>query len=193
MLQIVLVRPGATDYDQQGRIQGSLDIPLNAQGETEVARLAGELKPLGISALYCCECQAARQTADTLGRDLGVKVKKFDRVRNLNHGLWQGMLIDEVKRKHPRVYRQWQDQPECVCPPGGEMLGDARERVQTALAKLLKRHRDGTIAVVAPEPLASLVRSRLGHTEVGDLWRAAADHGTWELISVEPQHAAHSH
>lgn len=27
MVQIVLIRPGSTDYDEQGRIQGTLDIP----------------------------------------------------------------------------------------------------------------------------------------------------------------------
>ena len=27
MVQIVLIRPGSTDYDQQGRIQGTLDVP----------------------------------------------------------------------------------------------------------------------------------------------------------------------
>ena len=29
MLRIVLIRPGATDYDCEERIQGALDIPLN--------------------------------------------------------------------------------------------------------------------------------------------------------------------
>ena len=37
MVQIVLIRPGSTDYDEQGRIQGTLDIPLNEQGTREVA------------------------------------------------------------------------------------------------------------------------------------------------------------
>ena len=36
MVQIVLIRPGSTDYDEQGRIQGTLDIPLNDQGADEV-------------------------------------------------------------------------------------------------------------------------------------------------------------
>ena len=40
----------------------------------------------------------------------------------MNHGLWQGMIIDEVKRKQPKVYKQWQEHPENVCPPEGEML-----------------------------------------------------------------------
>ena len=37
MVQIALVRPGSTDYDIQGRIQGNLDIPLNEMGRKQAA------------------------------------------------------------------------------------------------------------------------------------------------------------
>jgi probable phosphoglycerate mutase len=113
-------------------------------------------------------------------------------LRNLDHGLWQGLLVEEVKRKQPKVYRQWQEQPESVCPPGGEMVADAQERVRTALTKILKKHKEGTVGLVVPEPLASLVRAYLEQGEVGDLWQAGARHGTWEVIEVEPRSLAHS-
>ena len=44
MLRIVLIRPGATDYDCEERIQGALDIPLNRQGLMEVARTVDQLR-----------------------------------------------------------------------------------------------------------------------------------------------------
>ena len=37
MLKIIVIRPGATDYVDQGRIQGTLDVPLNEHGKGEVA------------------------------------------------------------------------------------------------------------------------------------------------------------
>ena len=53
MLQIVLIRPGSTDYDVQGRIQGSLDIPLSEQGLAEAAAVAEQLRGKGLEvALY---------------------------------------------------------------------------------------------------------------------------------------------
>ena len=48
MLSVILIRPGSTDYDEQGRIQGTLDVPLNEQGGVEVARVADELRERGI-------------------------------------------------------------------------------------------------------------------------------------------------
>jgi broad specificity phosphatase PhoE len=186
MLNIVLIHPGSTDYDQQERIQGTLDIPLNEQGNSEVARLVDELKDKGIETVYSSPCEHAKQTADAVAKGLGVKPKKMDRLKNLDHGLWQGMRVNEVQKKQPKVYRQWQEQPEIVCPPQGEMLGDAEERVRAAMTRLLKRHKEGTIAIVVPEPLLSLVRRFIKHDKLGNLWKAANGHGQWEAIPVEP-------
>jgi broad specificity phosphatase PhoE len=87
------------------------------------------------------------------------------------------------------VYRQWQEQPELICPPEGEMLGDADERVRVSLTKLLKRHREGTIALVVPEPLLSLARRFVTHGELGDLWKAPNGHGRIEVLTVAPEEA----
>lgn len=192
MLEIVLIRPGSTDYDTNGRIQGTLDMPLNAAGNSEVAREIEQLRDRNLEAIYCATCQPALQTAGAIAAALDVPLKKLDNMRNLNHGLWQGMLVDEVKRKHPRVYRQWQEQPELICPPEGETLGEARGRISLALKKLFKKHKRGVIGLVAPEPLASIVRYELGSGEIGDLWKAGNKHGSWESVGVEPQTLVHT-
>jgi probable phosphoglycerate mutase len=186
MVQIALIRPGCTDYDQQNRIQGRLDVPLNAQGSGEVARMIEGLRNVKLDALYSSDSQPSLQTAETIADALGLKFKKLDRMENLNYGLWQGMLVDEVRVKQPKVYRQWQEMPEKLCPPEGEMLGDAEERVRGALAKLLKRHKEGVIGLVVPEPLATLVRRCFSHAELGDLWKAIAEHGHWETLEMVP-------
>ena len=111
-------------------------------------------------------------------------------MQNLNHGLWQGMCIDEVKRRQPTVYRQWQDQPGSVRPPEGETLAEATERVDRVVEKLLKRHREGVIAIVLPEPLASLLKVRLHQGKLGDLWQATASHGNWELLEITPENVS---
>lgn len=192
MVRILLVRPGATDYLQQGRIQGVLEVPLSEEGAHEATRLSEELAGMNLDALYSSDSEHALQTAEAIAKTLGVKLKPLDSLRNLDHGLWQGMLVEEVKRKQPKVYRQWQEQPESVCPPGGEMVCNARCRVRSALTKLLKKHKGGTVGLVVPEPLASLVRAYLAQSEVGDLWRAGGQHGTWEILEVEPRSLAHT-
>src|SRR5262249_10940615 len=74
-------------------------------------------------------------------------------------GLWQGLHTEELQRRHPRVFRQWRDEPLTVCPPGGERIGDAYSRVVAGLAWLRRRHpsRLASIAVVVPPLIAALI------------------------------------
>jgi probable phosphoglycerate mutase len=183
MVQILLIRPGTTEYDQQGRVQGTLDIPLCEDGRQEVEKMVEELRGKQIDAIYASPCQSAGQTAEAIATAFDVETKTIDKLQNLDQGLWQGMLVSEVKTKQPKVYRQWQEQPETVCPPQGETLVAAEQRVQAAMAKLLKKHRDDSlVAIVAPEPLASVIRHALGQEEWGDLWQCSKCCARWQVI-----------
>lgn len=186
MLRIILARPGSTEYDEQRRIQGTLSIPLSEQGAQQVAEIVLALSDSKIEAVYSSPCRSAEETAEAIGEAAGVKVKLLEKLKNLNHGLWEGKLIEEVRQKQPKVYRQWQEHPETVCPPDGEMLESARDRVHSALSRILKKHKNGTIALVAPEPLASLIGCYLSGDVLGDLWKVDCECGSWESIDVEP-------
>lgn len=185
MLTILLIRPGTTDFDEQGRIKGTLDIPLNEQGAEQVAQTVVELSSQDIDAIYLSPCQCCEQTAAALGQGRDVKVKQLNKLKNLDHGLWHGKRIAEVKRQQPKVYRQWQEHPETVCPPQGESLATVQQRVHEALAKVQKKHKDGVVALIVPEPLTSVVRSVLKETALDDLWKAECDTGGWEAFQLQ--------
>lgn len=184
MIKVILIHPGATEYDEQHRIQGTLGIPLSPEGREEVRQSMVSLATAGMEVIYTAPCMAATETAEMIGEALDLKVKVLDKLQNLNLGLWQGMLVDDVRTKQPKVYRQWQDHPDNICPPEGEMLDSARQRIEKSLEKLVRKHKSDIIGLVVPEPLASLARAYFSETtdQVGDLWKPAAT-GTWELIS----------
>jgi broad specificity phosphatase PhoE len=186
MVQILLIRPGATDFDLQGRVQGTLEIPLSEQGRQGVETLLPEVLAHRPTALYASPSQAAIETAEQFAAALGLKAKTVDKLRNLNQGLWQGMLIDDIRTKQPTVYRQWQDQPENLRPPEGEMLSEASERIEAVLNKLLRKHRYGTIAIVVPEPLATIMQCLIQGTEHGDLWKSASRCATCQVLDIRP-------
>jgi broad specificity phosphatase PhoE len=189
MVQILVVQAGSTEFDEQGRIKGTLDIPLSDAGRGQVGKLIGELHDTRIDQIYASPCRSAWQTAELLAADHGLKAKSVNELQNLDHGLWHGKLIDEVRLSQPKVFRQLQDHPETVCPPQGEAVGAALERVRSLVARLMRKHRRGTIALVVPEPLTSLVSSILG-TELGDLWKAECQCGGWRKIDVQPEKVA---
>jgi len=185
MLNILLIRAGSTEYASQGRVQGTLDVPLSEEGRRQAEMAAGQLRDQPVEALYCGSCRAAQQTAEIIGQELDLKPRTNDKLHNLDHGLWQGMLVEEVKAKQPKVYRQWQEHPETVCPPEGETLQHAQARLQAILARIRKKYKSGTIAVVLIDPLASLCRNILLRDELGDLWQGSGHpRQLWESIEV---------
>ena len=184
MLKIYLVRPGSTEFDEQGRIKGCLDIPLSNLGEEQVAKTAGEMEDFEVSRIYCSPCQSAKQTAKILSKDGAIKVKVMDQLRNLDHGLWHGKLIEELKATQPKTFRQFADNPESTCPPQGETLHSAKIRAVKCLNRIIKKNRDDQIILVIPDPLATIVRAVLECEELGDLWKSECETCGWELIDV---------
>ncbi len=167
---LVVIRSASTDYELQGRVRGSLDIPPSAEGLSGVEAIANRLAAAAPEAIYSAPTACALETARIIGSRFGVVPKKLDRLANIDLGLWQGKLVDEIRRLQPTVHRQWQDDPWGIAPPEGEFLEEALERVEEALDRIAKRHPRGRVAVVVPFPLDSLIRWLVAREPLDDLW-----------------------
>jgi probable phosphoglycerate mutase len=167
---LIVVRSGPTEYDLQGRIRGTLDVPLSATGLAAAEEAARTFSAQPPEAIFTSPDAAARETAQVIARACGLKARQLPLLGNLDQGLWQGMLVDEIRCKQPRLYRQWQDNPWAVAPPEGELLEEACLRVEQALEQLLRRHPRGRVAVVVPQPLDRVVRWLVSGESMGDLW-----------------------
>lgn len=159
MSTVVLVRPGCTDFDEQKRIQGSLELPLNDRGQDQLAKVIDAIRNQPVEAVVTGPCDPCRSTAEAVARALDVTIKEKKELCNLDQGLWQGLCVDEIRKKFPKVFKQWKESPETVCPPEGETVTLAIERMIGALKKPLKKY--NCFVVVASEPLASLVSCTL--------------------------------
>jgi probable phosphoglycerate mutase len=154
-----VIRPGETDFDVQDRLQGALNIPLNERGQAQVEDVVVSLRGSDLDVIYASPTEPALSTARRIAEELDLPLKVLDRLANLDLGLWQGLSRAEIRQKQPRVFKHWEDSPESVCPPQGEDGTELISRVQRALAKLNRR--GGSYAIVASEPLATLVTSVL--------------------------------
>ena len=167
---LLVIRSGASDYDRLGRIRGTLDMPLSSDGLAEAAAAAAALATEPPDAIYSSGDACAVETAGVIARATGLRVRSLADFHNLDLGLWQGTLVEDIRRKQPRLARQWEENPWNVIPPDGEPLEDACARVEAGLERLLKRHRHGRIALVVPTPLDRLVRWVVAGSALGDLW-----------------------
>jgi len=185
---LILIRSGPTEYEIQGRIRGTLDIPLAPAGTAVAEQAAALIAAPAVSAdmlaaagagtpavprpvaLVSAPDVASVETARIVGRILGLRSRANDALANLDQGLWQGMLVDDLRTKQPRLYRQWQDNPWSIAPPEGESLDEASARVEQVLEGIGRRHRGGSVVVVVPPPLDRLVRWIVAGEALGDLW-----------------------
>lgn len=185
MSTVVLVRPGCTDFDEQKRIQGSLELPLNDRGQCQLTKVIDAIRDQPVEAVVTGPCEPCRSTAEAVASALDVTMKEKKELCNLDQGLWQGLCVDEIRKKFPRVFKQWEEAPETVCPPEGETVAVAVERMISALKKPLKKY--DCFVVVASEPLASLVSCTLrGATpeDIGDSMFGCCDDQLVEIIQT---------
>ncbi len=184
---LIVIRSGATDYDLQGRIRGTLGIPLAAEGAAAASRAGLKLAEAPPAAIYASEDESAEETARIIGVACDRKPKSISGLGNIDMGLWQGRLIDEIRDTQPRLHRQWQDHPWSVEPPEGELLDDVCGRVEEVLEKLFLRHPSGIIAVVVPRPLDAVVAWLVSGRPMGDLWDFERTLDLAETIPVAAQ------
>jgi probable phosphoglycerate mutase len=185
MLEVLVIRPGSTTFDEVGRIKGSLDIPLSPQGIEQAERLSVMLQTIKMDCLLVAPCASAQSTAEAIGERNFCKQKTMDWLANLNHGLWQGKSLAEVKRLQPSFYRDFQEDPAHVCPPGGETVQEAIDRIFVPLQKLLRKYDGGRIGILVPEPLASIVQFCLSGGQFGDIWKSESDSGCFQMLRVQ--------
>lgn len=150
-----VIRPGETEFDAQQRISGRLSLRLTDAGLRQVGDILNRMQGVELDVIYTAGTEPALSTATALADALDTDVKVLEGLVNMDLGLWQGLLLDEIRAKQPRVFKLWQEAPELICPPQGETADEAYARVAATLKKPLRRGRP--FAVVCPEPLATIV------------------------------------
>lgn len=131
---ILLARHGETDDNREPiRIQGRLDTPLNDTGRAQAQELAQRVSGEGIAGLYCSHLQRARETAQIVGRRLGLAPLVDERFAEGDRGELEGRYWRDVAREDPGLYEAWMRAGEKFRFPGGESLGEQLERTRAGL------------------------------------------------------------
>jgi broad specificity phosphatase PhoE len=85
------LRHGQTDWNRTGRCQGRRDVPLSMQGEAEAHAAAPHLKSLGIDAICSSPLKRAHNTAEIIGRALGLPVLDVPGLEEMDVGPFEGI------------------------------------------------------------------------------------------------------
>lgn len=119
MKRIYLIRHGQTDWNVEGRWQGTLDVPLSEVGYKQAAALATHLQDRQINSIYSSDLMRAWKTAEPLAKIKGLAIRKDARLRELNLGVFQGLTHDEIRMKYPEEAKGMEaDYMDYVVPQG---------------------------------------------------------------------------
>jgi probable phosphoglycerate mutase len=148
LTRVVAVRHGETDWNAQTRIQGQIDIGLNAIGRDQAQRLGRALADAQFDAVYASDLRRAADTARAVAERAGLPLRTEVSLRERAFGDFEGLTWAEVERQHPEASRRWRERDASFGPPGGETLSVFYERAVGALAAIAARHRGQHIAIV---------------------------------------------
>ena len=181
--RVVLVRHGETQYNLEGRWQGSgSDVPLNATGRVQAARVADALAArfgARLATIYSSDLARALETAEILSTALRVPVVEVPALRELSHGVWEGRTQAEVELRWPAEYAAYVADPFRVGRGGGESYADLERRVWPALERLAGRHRGERIVAVSHGGPIRLALSRILDRPLADRDALGVGNGSW--------------
>ncbi|MCV0002146.1 histidine phosphatase family protein [Mobiluncus mulieris] len=106
---LLLWRHGQTDYNAALRIQGQIDIPLNATGVAQAEAAAAQLATEPIVRIVSSPLGRAVATAQCAAKLLGLPVETDARLQERGFGQWEGLTGEEIKAGWPDDFTSWRD------------------------------------------------------------------------------------
>lgn len=184
-MKVALIPCGTTEWREEGRLLGRVELPLTSAGRERCGHWAVQLRALGLKRILHAPDELATQTAATLARQLSVPTKALEDLAEVDLGLWTGLTEAQLKTRFASAHRELREAPLNVNPPGGESLRGAADRLIACIRKQLKKNGKKAIGVVLRPLSLALARSELVGGELSDLWESTADADEPVVIECE--------
>jgi probable phosphoglycerate mutase len=152
MTEIILIRHGETDWNVEKRLQGHLDIDLNAEGERQAAALARALRDEQFDLIASSDLQRAVRTARAVAASRDLEVLQETGLRERSYGAFEGLRYTDIEQRYPDAYAAWRARDIDARYPAGqygaETLREFSARAVGAVLALAHRNRNRKIAIV---------------------------------------------
>ena len=163
--QICIIRHGETDWNQERRIQGQIDIPLNDTGRSQAMAMAldAEIGHSPFHAIYSSDLSRAQETADVLARRCGLKTISRKDLRERHYGIFQNVVKKEAEFLYPEAYALYIARDMDYDFETGESLRNFAKRTTQAFEWIARHHEGKRVAVVCHAgPLDIMYRTATG-------------------------------
>lgn len=145
-----------------------IHCPLTPIGKKQIKNIAQKLKKEKVGFIFSSDLLRTRQTAEIIGKELGLKPKLNKRLREVNVGILNGKPIKEIgrfwdpeKKLNPVDYYRKRFE---IKPPGGETYLDIKKRLYAFIKEIDKRYQGKNILIVSHQrPLTLLEKITSGY------------------------------
>ena len=144
-----IVRHGETDWNAERRLQGHIDIGLNANGLHQAQAAAWGLQPHNFDGCYCSDLLRTQETAAAIAVVTGLRSRLEPGLRERHFGLFQGRTAAEVERDFPEAYAAYLARDIDHPFDDGESLRVFDQRIAATVNRLAAAHPGQTLLLVA--------------------------------------------
>ena len=141
-MRVLIIRHGQTDWNKQGLLQGTIDIPLNDVGIEQAVNARAQLENEKIDVCFCSPLTRTRQTADALLDGSGVPIIYDERIVERGFGEFEGSSIYDID-----FDSTWIPGSPSICK-GMESFEMLYERVADFFDDIYEEYKDKTVLVV---------------------------------------------
>lgn len=148
MVTFIIVRHGYSAFNKENRFSGQADIDLDEIGYSQADSVAKYvLKNYDIDCIYSSDLIRAYNTAKPVADVLNLPIIQEKGLRELDVGLWEGMLIKDVAEKYTDSFNLYKSNIGLARPDGGESYPELAERVSNVFSKIANNNDGKTILV----------------------------------------------
>jgi broad specificity phosphatase PhoE len=132
---LFLARHGETAWNLEQRWQGQTDVDLNDSGRAQATALAARLAAHRIARIVTSDLSRARETAEIIGRRLGIDGVLLDAgLRERGYGIFEGLTRAECEAQHPEEWARYVADHRHT-PARAELDAVVAARMQAAVAR----------------------------------------------------------
>lgn len=170
MTKLIFIRHGQTEWNVLGRYQGQTDVDLSPLGVEQAQKLAANFPVDKIEAVYASDLKRAMATAKCVADRFRLPVTPCKSLRELNFGDWEGLTYDEIVAKWPEALSNFFQHPDILKIPHGESFPELRARALACVEKIVAKHPEETVAVVAHGAILRTILTAALHMDLKYVW-----------------------
>lgn len=145
--RLCIVRHGETAWNAEHRVQGQLDVPLNAIGQAQAQAASKVLSRERFDAIYSSDLARARQTAEPTAAMLSAKVLVEKDLRERHYGIFERLTYAEVKVRFPEDYARFASRDPEYAFRTGEALKDFFARSIAVVSRIADENKGKSVLV----------------------------------------------